>query len=515
IAPPNLKVLDGETRIELGKNLLNPNNYDLVYSAYNHFVVQVTPADPRDLPLHENGRVFMFGNQHQTVVYGDIYPSKEDPKVMETTITFTPTGLNEAIASVGFYNHNKNYLTPPYDLKNTSTYTLMNLMPFDAALGLYIDAITEGPVFVLKDNVLTVRVKEIGTNAPVEGATVTIKGAGVTGSKKSDASGIATFDISATDVGFIMVEATKEGLVIGREKIQVRMANDRPFIEIDPLPPCTNNPKAAIKGITNPGNTVSINGNIKATVNEDGSWSGQVTLKEGLNTIIAEARNTKGESVKGSVTTTLDTTPPEIFIDKPIQLVDIKAITVTGRVEIDCQKVTVNGIDAEVVHDVYKAYNVPVKLGDNKITVKAIDKATNENTKEANFYVYHEVVIQLTIGNSVPKIDGEDQEALQFPPYISKGRTMVPLRFITEAFGAVIGWDGPTKTITITFEGKVIKMTIDNPIATVNGIPSALDTPPVIQESITFVPISFIAKTIGAIVEWDAITHTATIRYKR
>ncbi|MDD4615377.1 MAG: stalk domain-containing protein, partial [Caldisericia bacterium] len=515
IAAPQFKVLDGETRIELGKNLLNTTYYDLTYAVENHFIVQVTPADSRDLPIHENSRVFMFGNQHQTVVYGDVYPSPDDPKVMETTITFTPTGLNEAIAHLGFYNKNKNYLTPPYDLKNTSTYTLMNLVPFDASLGLHIEVLTEGPVYVLKDNVLTVRVKEVGTKAPVEGATVAIKGPGVSGSKVTNASGIATFDITASETGFILVEATKEGRIIGRDQVQVRESNDQPFIEIDPLPPCTNQPNVQITGITNPGNTVTLNGSIKATVNADGSWSSPFTLKEGMNTIIAEARNAKGASAKASITTILDTIPSEIFIDNPGELIDITELTITGRVEPDSQKVTVNGIEAEIVHDIFKAHHVPVKLGPNTFTVHAIDQAGNASSVEATFYVYHEVIIQLTIGNPEVTIDGETQDRLSFPPYISRGRTMVPLRVITEAFGAVIGWDGPSKTVTITMGDLEIKMTIDHPIALVNGVETQLDAPPEIREGSTFVPISFIATTVGAVVEWDAGTQTATIRYKK
>jgi hypothetical protein len=515
IAPPQFKILHGETRVELGKNLINPDNYDLTYAIENHFIVQVTPADSRDLPIHQTSRVFVFGNQHQTVAYGDVYPSPTDPKIMETTITFTPTGLNEAIAYLGFYNKNKNYLTPPYDLKNTSTYTIMNLLPLDSSLGLAIEVLTEGPVYVLKDNVLTVRVKEVGTKAPVEGATVTIKGPGVSGSQKTNASGVAIFDIQASATGFILIEATKEDRVIGRDQVPVRESNDQPFIEIDPLPPCTNNPDVQITGITNPGNTVTLNGTIKATVKDDGSWSSPFTLKEGMNTIIAEARNAKGASVKASVSTILDTIPSEIFIDNPGELIDITEMTVTGRVEPNCQKITVNGIEAELVHDIFKAYHVPMKLGNNTITVHVTDQAGNASSKEAVFYVYHEIVIQMTIGNPEFSIDGEKQPQLSFPPYISNGRTMVPLRVISEAFGAGVEWNGTTKTVTITLGDTEIKMTIDQQIALVNGVETLLDAPPEIREGSTFVPISFIANTFGATVEWNANTQTATIRYKK
>jgi hypothetical protein len=143
------------------------------------------------------------------------------------------------------------------------------------------------------------------------------------------------------------------------------------------------------------------------------------------------------------------------------------------------------------------------------------DQAGNASSKEVVFYVYHEVVIQMTIGNPEFTVDGEKQSQLSFPPYISNGRTMVPLRVISEAFGAKVGWDGPTKTVTITLGDTEIKMTIDRPIALVNGVETMLDAPPEIKEGSTFVPISFIARTFGAIVEWDAGTQTATIRYKK
>ncbi len=62
----------------------------------------------------------------------------------------------------------------------------------------------------------------------------------------------------------------------------------------------------------------------------------------------------------------------------------------------------------------------------------------------------------MTIGNPEFTVDGEKTTLLS-SPYISNGRTMVPLRVISEAFGAEVGWDGPTKTVTITLGDTEIK----------------------------------------------------------
>ncbi len=83
-------------------------------------------------------------------------------------------------------------------------------------------------------------------------------------------------------------------------------------------------------------------------------------------------------------------------------------------------------------------------------------------------------------------------------PFISNGRTVVPIRIIAEAFGAKIDWDGATQTITITLNDNLISMQIGNPKATVNGEMVVLDTAPVINNGRTFVPLRFIAEAFGA-----------------
>jgi hypothetical protein len=39
---------------------------------------------------------------------------------------------------------------------------------------------------------------------------------------------------------------------------------------------------------------------------------------------------------------------------------------------------------------------------------------------------------------------------LNTAPYIENGTTLVPVRFVSEALGATVSWDGASKTVTIT-----------------------------------------------------------------
>jgi hypothetical protein len=516
IAAPNLRALEAKTRVELSKDLLNANNYDLVYATENHMVVEVRPADPRDLPMKEDGRVFLFGNQHQTAIYGHTKASATDPKVMETTLHFTPTGLNEGIAYLGYFRPNSNYLVEPYNFKNTSTYTIRDLVHFDSIRGLQVEIHSDGPLYVNKLNTITAKVTEIGTNAPVQGANVNIEGPGIKASKTTDKDGIATFDVTPNDKGVVKVVASKEGRIIGMAEIRVLTDTTAPWIELDPVHPITNRPQQEVTGRTNPGNTVTLNGS-PAQVAQDGSFKGTVTLKEGLNTIVGEAKNAQGMTVRKMLTVMLKTTPPNLFIDDPGYLVDVTEVEITGRVDVMYNgdheypaKVTVNGQAATVTHDIWKAM-VKVNPGRNTVNVEATDAVGNRNTASREILVYKRTIIHLVIDNPIPIINGEPAAPLDAPPFISGGRTMVPLRFIAEAFGATVNYDATTKGITITLGDMNITMQIGNTTVMVNGKSYTIDAPPVIVANRTFVPVRFVAEILGATVEYDATTRTVKI----
>jgi hypothetical protein len=105
-----------------------------------------------------------------------------------------------------------------------------------------------------------------------------------------------------------------------------------------------------------------------------------------------------------------------------------------------------------------------------------------------------------------------DGEAMNFevPPFIEQERTMVPLRAIFEALGAVVKWNGETRTVTATREDLEIKLVIDGP-AYKNGETVSLDVPAVIVNSRTFVPLRFVSEALGGTVTWDNTSKTVTI----
>lgn len=97
------------------------------------------------------------------------------------------------------------------------------------------------------------------------------------------------------------------------------------------------------------------------------------------------------------------------------------------------------------------------------------------------------------------------------PPVIKDGRTLVPVRAITQGFGAELTFNAETKVITITKGETVIALTLGSTVAIVNGQEVQMDTKANIVNSRTYVPLRFVLETFKLSVEWDSDTETIEI----
>jgi hypothetical protein len=98
---------------------------------------------------------------------------------------------------------------------------------------------------------------------------------------------------------------------------------------------------------------------------------------------------------------------------------------------------------------------------------------------------------------------------------IKDSRTFVPLRFVSEAFGAEVTWDGIFKIVGIKLGENEIRLQIGKNYAVYNGKQVMLDAAPYIQSGSTLVPIRFVSELLGANVVWDGTTKTVTIVYPK
>ena len=97
------------------------------------------------------------------------------------------------------------------------------------------------------------------------------------------------------------------------------------------------------------------------------------------------------------------------------------------------------------------------------------------------------------------------------PPVLVNDRTLVPVRAIFEALGAKVDWNNDTNTATGVLGSTTVEIQIENTVAKVNGKDVTLDVPAKLISDRTLVPVRFISESLGAKVDWDNDTQTVII----
>lgn len=108
-------------------------------------------------------------------------------------------------------------------------------------------------------------------------------------------------------------------------------------------------------------------------------------------------------------------------------------------------------------------------------------------------------------------IDGNTVVTDTEPQITAEGRTIVPLRVISEELGAKVDWDAETKTVTVEKADSTLKLAIGEKIMTDNGSEIKLDSPAQIVNNRTMVPLRAISESFACTVDWNSETKTVII----
>ncbi|HOK18240.1 MAG TPA: copper amine oxidase N-terminal domain-containing protein [Caldisericia bacterium] len=161
-------------------------------------------------------------------------------------------------------------------------------------------------------------------------------------------------------------------------------------------------------------------------------------------------------------------------------------------------------------------------LGDKSLIIQ-IDSGHNINEYDEKNNIYEmkihifklsSLVLKIWINNPIGYVNNKKIE-LETPPIIVNNRTMVPLRFIIENFGGDIYWNSTDSSIKIVFPEKEILMWVNNSTAYINGKKYILDSPPIIIGGRTLVPVRFVVEALGAYVFWNSTDSGVTIIYEK
>ncbi len=96
-----------------------------------------------------------------------------------------------------------------------------------------------------------------------------------------------------------------------------------------------------------------------------------------------------------------------------------------------------------------------------------------------------------------------DTNNTEVQPIVQNGRTLIPVRFVAEKFGAKVGWDDATQTVTVNGSGKLVKLVIGSNVMTVNGAETILDVPAQTINDRTLIPLRALVEALGKTVYWD------------
>lgn len=110
----------------------------------------------------------------------------------------------------------------------------------------------------------------------------------------------------------------------------------------------------------------------------------------------------------------------------------------------------------------------------------------------------------------------------EFPSFVHTDRTLVPIRFVAENYGAQVDWDQKTKTAIVIYGDKGGKFTIDSNIAIINGEKKILDKYAIPRiasldgnNGRTMVPLRFVTEIFGYDVGWDSAKNAPYINSKQ
>ena len=142
--------------------------------------------------------------------------------------------------------------------------------------------------------------------------------------------------------------------------------------------------------VDDPSATITVN-SIQAAV-ANGQFSLQLPLAEGPNIVTATATSAAGAVGNTSIEVTLDTTPPRVNINSPVDkfVTTEGSITVSGSVNDivvgtvndEQAKVSVNGTPAQVANRMFLVTNLPLSIGDNVIQAVGRDRVGNAFTTQ-------------------------------------------------------------------------------------------------------------------------------------
>lgn len=159
-------------------------------------------------------------------------------------------------------------------------------------------------------------------------------------------------------------------------------------------------------------------------------------------------------------------------------------------------------LDSSTLSEGMHTLTVEKYFSDQKLDTK--DYKITLNSKNSNqLYNYPEVPVLINGSKLI-----SDQ-----PAVIIHDRTMVPMRDIFETLGAEVFWDATNETVTARKGNTEISLKINDTKMRKNLEEVELDTPAALLNDHTMVPLRAVSEAFGATVKWDEQNKIVNIEF--
>ncbi|MDR9747690.1 stalk domain-containing protein [Paenibacillus taichungensis] len=116
----------------------------------------------------------------------------------------------------------------------------------------------------------------------------------------------------------------------------------------------------------------------------------------------------------------------------------------------------------------------------------------------------------LVLGQKSMTVNGT-KKAIDAAPVLKNGTTYVPIKHVLDAFGGQASWDSKNQRITVVRGGKLIDLVVGQKEFIINGKRQSATVAPYVSGGRTLVPLRLVSEQLGLTVKWEQNTKTVTI----
>lgn len=116
----------------------------------------------------------------------------------------------------------------------------------------------------------------------------------------------------------------------------------------------------------------------------------------------------------------------------------------------------------------------------------------------------------MAIGQKSFMTNGQ-KKTMETAPVMKNNSTYIPIKYVLDTFGGQAKWDPANQRITVIRGGKVLDLKVGNKDFILNGKRKGAEVAPYISQGRTLVPLRLVSEQLGLNVKWEQNTKTVTI----